>query len=79
MLRMLRRMLLPSARACYYGSMCRISLEYGLNNHISLAQTGAHFTSDFSIVIKIQRKFNFTVILFAVIISLQIFAHVATA
>ena len=38
----------------------------------------AHFASDFSIVIQLNRKFEFTLPPFLVIISLQNFAHVMT-
>ena len=40
---------------------------------------GAHFTKDFSIVIKIRWKIDYVAIFFLAITSLQRFAHAATA
>ena len=52
--------------------ICETS-AYKQKNHISSAQTEAHFTNDLSIVIKIRKKFHLTIILFLVISPLHIF------
>ena len=56
-------------------SDCLLCLLYVMSS----CESGAHFTNDFSIVIKIRWKIIYVAIYFLAITSLQRFAHAATA